>query len=162
MSLKARLALFFALSIGLALFFQGALSYVAFKGLIEADLDRSLLFYARALAEGRPGPRGEFAFRLVQGGTRTQSPGFPDLPPLAPGRYWKEGWRVWVMEAPGGTLTLARYEPEALLALSRFRLVLFASGAALTLAFALEIVDLVPDENLRQQMQNALEALPSF
>jgi Fe-S cluster assembly protein SufD len=32
----------------------------------------------------------------------------------------------------------------------------------LTLAFALEIVDLVPDENLRQQMQNALEALPSF
>jgi len=51
MSLKARLALFFALSIGLALFFQGALSYVAFKGLIEADLDRSLLFYARALAE---------------------------------------------------------------------------------------------------------------
>lgn len=137
MSLKARLALFFALSIGLALFFQGALSYVAFKGLLEADLDRSLLFYARALAEGRPGPRGEFAFRLVQGGTRTQSPGFPDLPPLAPGRYWKEGWRVWVMEAPGGTLTLARYEPEALLALSRFRLALFASGAALTLAFAL-------------------------
>jgi Fe-S cluster assembly protein SufD len=32
----------------------------------------------------------------------------------------------------------------------------------LTLAFALEIVDLVPDESLRQQMQNALEALPSF
>ncbi|SDE89709.1 Signal transduction histidine kinase [Thermus arciformis] len=137
MSLRTRLALFFALSIGLALFFQGALSYVAFRRLLELDLDRSLLFYARALAEGRPGPRGEFAFRLVQGGTRTQSPGFPDLPPLAPGRYWKEGWRVWVMEAPGGTLTLARYEPEALLALSRFRLALFATGAALTLAFAL-------------------------
>ena len=32
----------------------------------------------------------------------------------------------------------------------------------LTLAFALEIVDLVPDEVLRQQMQNTLEALPSF
>ena len=137
MSLKARLALFFALSIGLALFFQGALSYVAFKGLLEADLDRSLLFYARALAEGRPSPRGEFAFRLAQGGAETKSPNFPDLPPLAPGRYWKEGWRVWVLEAPGGTLTVARYEPEALLALSRFRLVLFASGAALTLAFAL-------------------------
>lgn len=91
MSLKARLALFFALSIGLALFFQGALSYVAFKGLIEADLDRSLLFYARALAEGRPGPRGEFAFRLVQGGTRTQSPGFPDLPPLPRGGTGRRG-----------------------------------------------------------------------
>jgi Fe-S cluster assembly protein SufD len=32
----------------------------------------------------------------------------------------------------------------------------------LTLAFALEIVDLVPDDVLRQQMQNTLEALPSF
>ncbi len=103
MSLRTRLALFFALAIGFALFFQGALSYVAFKGLLEADLDRSLLFYARALAEGRPGPRGEFAFRLVQGGAETQSPNFPDLSPPGPGRYWKEGggsgcWRC--REAP--------------------------------------------------------------
>nr|WP_244880466.1 hypothetical protein [Thermus parvatiensis] len=91
MSLKARLALFFTLSIGLALFFQGALSYVAFKGLLEADLDRSLLFYARALAEGRPSPRGEFAFRLVQGGAETKSPNFPDLPPSPRGGTGRRG-----------------------------------------------------------------------
>lgn len=137
MSLRTRLALFFALAIGLALLFQGALSYVAFRRLLELDLDRSLLFYAHALAEGRPGPRGEFAFRLVQGEGRTQSPNFPAFPERPPGAYWWAGWRVLVLEVPGGVLAVARYDPGAVSALSRFRLALFATGAALTLAFAL-------------------------
>ncbi len=137
MSLRTRLAFFFALSIGLALLFQGALSYLAFKGLLEADLDRSLLFYVRTLSQGRPSPRGEFAFRLVQGEARTQSPNFPGFPERPPGAYWWEGWRVRVLEVPGGLLAVARYEPEALLALARFRLALFGVGAALTLLFSL-------------------------
>ncbi|MEZ0347332.1 MAG: ATP-binding protein [Thermus sp.] len=137
MSLRTRLALFFALAIGLALLFQGALSYVALKRLVEADLDRSLLFYVQALAEGRRPPRGEFAFRLVQGEARQQSANFPELADLPPGAYWREGWRVLVLEVPGGTLSVARYDPGAAFALSRFRLALFGVGGVLTLLFAL-------------------------
>ncbi|GGM98977.1 two-component sensor histidine kinase [Thermus composti] len=137
MSLRTRLALFFALAIGLALLFQGSLSYLAFKRLVEADLDRSLLFYVEALSQGRRPPRGEFAFRLVRGEARQQSPNFPDLPDLPPGGYWREGWRVLVLSVPGGTLSVARYDPGAALALSRFRLALFGVGALLTLGFAL-------------------------
>lgn len=133
MSLRARLALFLAISIGLALLFQGALSYVAFKRLLEADLDRSLLFYVAALSEGRRPPRGEFAFRLVQGEEAHQSPNFPDWPRFTPGAYWREGWRVLVLEVPGGTLTVSRYDPGAAGALARFRLALLGSGALLTL-----------------------------
>ncbi|BDG17301.1 hypothetical protein TbrSNM41_20350 [Thermus brockianus] len=131
MSLRTRLALFFALAIGLALLFQGALSYLAFKRLVEADLDQSLLFYVQALAEGRRPPRGEFAFRLVQGEARQASANFPDLPELPPGAYWREGWRVLVLEVPGGTLAVARYDPGAAFALSRFRLALFGVGGSL-------------------------------
>jgi len=137
MSLRARLALFLALSIGLALLFQGALSYLAFKRLLEADLDRSLLFYVGALSEGRRPPRGEFAFRLVRGEEAHQSPNFPDWPRLTPGAYWREGWRVLVLEVPGGTLTVARYDPGAVAALQSFRLALLGTGGALTLLFAL-------------------------
>lgn len=133
MSLRARLALFLALSVGLALLFQGALSYLAFKRLLEADLDRSLLFYVEALSEGRRPPRGEFAFRLVQGDKAHQSANFPDWPDLPPGARWREGWRVLVLEVPGGTLTVARYDPGAAAALARFRLALWGSGALLTL-----------------------------
>ncbi|MFD3004169.1 sensor histidine kinase [Thermus tengchongensis] len=137
MSLRARLALFLALSIGLALLFQGALSYLAFKRLLEADLDRSLLFFVGALSEGRRPPRGEFAFRLVRGEEAHQSPNFPDWPRLTPGAYWREGWRVLVLEVPGGTLTVARYDPGAVAALQSFRLALLGTGGALTLLFAL-------------------------
>ncbi|TFU25833.1 sensor histidine kinase [Thermus tengchongensis] len=137
MSLRARLALFLALSIGLALLFQGALSYLAFKRLLEADLDRSLLFFVGALSEGRRPPRGEFAFRLVRGEEAHQSPNFPDWPRLTPGAYWREGWRVLVLEVPGGTLTVARYDPGAVAALQSFRLALLGTGALLTLLFAL-------------------------
>ncbi|GLV48500.1 two-component sensor histidine kinase [Thermus sp. LT1-2-5] len=137
MSLRTRLALFLALAIGLALLFQGALSYVAFRRLVEGDLDRSLLFYVEALAEGRRPPRGEFAFRLVQGEVRQQSANFPELADLPPGAYWREGWRVLVLEVPGGTLSVARYDPGAAFALSRFRLALFGVGGLLTLLFAL-------------------------
>ncbi|WP_038055445.1 sensor histidine kinase [Thermus amyloliquefaciens] len=133
MSLRARLALFLALSIGLALLFQGGLSYLAFRRLLEADLDRSLRFYVEALAEGRRPPRGEFAFRLVQGEAVHKSENFPDLPRLSPGAYWRGGWRVLVLEVPGGTLSVARYDPGAAGALARFRLALLASGALLTL-----------------------------
>ncbi|WP_105318304.1 sensor histidine kinase [Thermus tenuipuniceus] len=133
MSLRARLALFLALSVGLALLFQGGLSYLAFRRLLEADLDRSLLFYVDALSEGRRPPRGEFAFRLVQGEEAHQSPNFPDWPRFTPGAYWREGWRVLVLEVPGGTLTVARYDPGAAGALARFRLALLGSGALLTL-----------------------------
>lgn len=137
MSLRARLALFLALSIGAALLFQGALSYLAFRRLVEADLDRSLRFYLEALSEGRRPPRGEFAFRLVQVGGEHRSDNFPDLPQLPPGVYWREGWRVLVLEVPGGTLAVARYDPGAVAALRNFRLALLGTGALLTLLFAL-------------------------
>ncbi|WP_234555013.1 sensor histidine kinase [Thermus caliditerrae] len=137
MSLRARLALFLALSIGAALLFQGALSYLAFRRLIEADLDRSLLFYVEALSEGRRPPRGEFAFRLVQGEAVHQSENFPKVPALPPGAYWQEGWRLRVLAVPGGTLTVARYDPGAVAALQSFRLALLGTGGALTLLFAL-------------------------
>lgn len=137
MSLRARLALFLALSIGAALLFQGALSYLAFRRLIEADLDRSLLFYVEALSEGRRPPRGEFAFRLVQGEAVHQSENFPKVPALPPGAYWQEGWRVRVLAVPGGTLTVARYDPGAVAALQSFRLALLGTGGVLTLLFAL-------------------------
>ncbi len=42
-----------------------------------------------------------------------------------------------MLEVPGGTLTVARYEPEASLALTRFRLALSGVGAVLTLLFSL-------------------------
>jgi len=113
------------------------LSYLAFKRLLEADLDRSLLFYVGALSEGRRPPRGEFAFRLVRGEEAHQSPNFPDWPRLTPGAYWREGWRVLVLEVPGGTLTVARYDPGAVAALQSFRLALLGTGGALTLLFAL-------------------------
>ncbi|WP_038048962.1 sensor histidine kinase [Thermus caliditerrae] len=137
MSLRARLALFLALSIGAALLFQGALSYLAFRRLIEADLDRSLLFYVEALSEGRRPPRGEFAFRLVQGEGVHQSENFPKVPALPPGAYWQEGWRLRVLAVPGGTLTVARYDPGAVAALQSFRLALLGTGGVLTLLFAL-------------------------
>lgn len=137
MSLRVRLALFLALSIGAALLFQGALSYLAFRRLIEADLDRSLLFYVEALSEGRRPPRGEFAFRLVQAGGEHRSENFPEVPGLSPGAYWWEGWRVLVLEVPGGTLAVARYDPGAADALRNFRLALLGVGTLLTLAFAL-------------------------
>ncbi|WP_448567226.1 sensor histidine kinase [Thermus sp.] len=136
MSLRTRLALFFALAIGLALLFQGSLSYLAFKRLLEGELDRSLLLYVHALTEGRRIPRGEFAFRL-KGEVSQESANFPPLPDLSPGAYWREGWRVLVLEAPGGRLAVARYEPEAAATLGRFRQALLAVGAGLTLAFAL-------------------------
>ena len=113
------------------------MSYLAFKRLLEADLDRSLLFYVGALSEGRRPPRGEFAFRLVRGEEAHQSPNFPDWPRLTPGAYWREGWRVLVLEVPGGTLTVARYDPGAVAALQSFRLALLGTGGALTLLFAL-------------------------
>ncbi|WP_135257463.1 sensor histidine kinase [Thermus caldilimi] len=137
MSLRARLALFLALSIGAALLFQGGLSYLTFRRLVEADLDRSLLFYVGTLSEGRRPPRGEFAFRLAQGEEVQQSPNFPPLPALPPGAYWREGWRILVLEVPGGTLTVARYDPGAVAALRNFRLALLGTGALLTLLFAL-------------------------
>jgi signal transduction histidine kinase len=137
MSLRARLALFLALAVGLALLFQGALSYLAFRRLVEVDLDRSLLLYVEALSEGRRPPRGEFAFRLVQEGEAHASANFPNLPDLAPGSHWREGWRVLVLKVPGGTLTVARYDPGAAAALRNFRLALLGVGALLTLAFAL-------------------------
>jgi signal transduction histidine kinase len=136
MSLRTRLALFLALAVGLALLVQGSLSYLAFKGLLEGELDRSLFLYVHALSEGRRFPRGEFAFRLT-GEVRQESANFPPLPDLPPGAYWQEGWRVLVLEVPGGRLAVARYEPEAAAALARFRLALLALGAGLTLAFAL-------------------------
>ncbi|GAB5603664.1 HAMP domain-containing sensor histidine kinase [Thermus sp. FJN-A] len=148
MSLRARLALFFALSLGLALLFQGALSYFALKRLVEADLDRSLFFYVRALAEGRSSPRGEFAFRLVREGERAQSPNFPGFPERPPGAYWWEGWRVLVLAVPGGTLTVARYDQGVVLALSRFRLALWGVGGALTL-FSLLLASRLAGEALR-------------
>ncbi|MEN2982902.1 MAG: sensor histidine kinase, partial [Thermus sp.] len=80
MSLRTRLALFLALAVGLALLFQGGLSYLAFRRLVEADLDQSLFLYVHALSEGRRPPRGEFAFRLVQGEERQASANFPPLP----------------------------------------------------------------------------------
>ncbi len=113
------------------------MSYLAFKRLLEADLDRSLLFFVGALSEGRRPPRGEFAFRLVRGEEAHQSPNFPDWPRLTPGAYWREGWRVLVLEVPGGTLTVARYDPGAVAALQSFRLALLGTGGALTLLFAL-------------------------
>lgn len=113
------------------------MSYLAFKRLLEADLDRSLLFFVGALSEGRRPPRGEFAFRLVRGEEAHQSPNFPDWPRLTPGAYWREGWRVLVLEVPGGTLTVARYDPGAVAALQSFRLALLGTGALLTLLFAL-------------------------
>lgn len=90
MSLKARLALFFALSIGLALFFQGALSYVAFKGLIEADLDRSLLFYARALAEDGLAPGASSPSAWSKAGQGPKAPASPTYPPC-PGAVLEGG-----------------------------------------------------------------------
>jgi signal transduction histidine kinase len=136
MSLRTRLALFLALAVGLALLVQGSLSYLAFKRLLEGELDRSLFLYVHVLSEGRRFPRGEFAFRLT-GEVRQESANFPPLPDLPPGAYWREGWRVLVLEVPGGRLAVARYEPEAAAALARFRLALLALGAGLTLAFAL-------------------------
>ncbi len=133
MSLRGRLALFLALAMGLALLLQGGLAYFAVQRLIEADLDRSLAFYLLALSEGRPSPRGEFAFRLVRAGEEVRSPNFPDLPLLPPGRYWREGWRVWALEVPEGRLFLARYDPGAWAALGQFRLALLGVGAGLTL-----------------------------
>ena len=94
-------------------------------------------FYVGALSEGRRPPRGEFAFRLVRGEEAHQSPNFPDWPRLTPGAYWREGWRVLVLEVPGGTLTVARYDPGAVAALQSFRLALLGTGGALTLLFAL-------------------------
>lgn len=137
MSLRTRLALFLALAVGLALLFQGGLSYLAFRRLVEADLDRSLFLYVHALSEGRRPPRGEFAFRLVQGEERQESANFPPLPDLPPGAYWREGWRVLALEVPGGTLTVARYDPGAAAALRNFRLALLGVGGVLTLLFAL-------------------------
>ncbi|AFV75148.1 signal transduction histidine kinase [Thermus oshimai JL-2] len=136
MTLRGRLALFLLLAVGGALLAQGVLSYAAFKGLIERDMDRSLFLYLEALTEGRRPPRGEFAYRLLAD-HEERSPGFPDLPPLPPGRYWREGWRVVVFPVPGGTLALARYEPGAASALGRFRLALLGSGTLLALLVAL-------------------------
>lgn len=136
MTLRGRLALFLLLAVGGALLAQGVLSYAAFQRLVEQDMDRSLFLYLEALTEGRRPPRGEFAFRLLAD-HEEKSPNFPDLPPLPPGRYWREGWRVVVLALPGGTLTLARYDPGAAFALSRFRLALLGSGLFLTLLAAL-------------------------
>jgi signal transduction histidine kinase len=153
MSLRLRLALFYALLLGLVLAGLGLFLRYALKGALYGALDATLrdaLLLARPLVNEEDGhlrlerepesfPR-DLALFLVAGGqvVAAEGPPFPPPPTLRPGCFSHEEVRYCALEEGGFALVAARSSEWADRAMDRMeRVLLLAFSGALALAFLL-------------------------